>query len=51
MGLFSNAFYIFDSAPIDGNQSPGKIRIDNLGVVTVHADGSEEYDGPLKKVK
>jgi hypothetical protein len=43
-------FYIFD-VPIDGNSSPGRIRINDLGVVTVHANGDEDYEGPLKKIK
>jgi len=43
-------FYIFD-VPIDGNSSPGRIGINDLGVVTVRANGDEHYEGPLKKIK
>lgn len=49
VGIFANAEFIFDG-PIDGKRLP-TVKIKDLGVVTVHADGTEEYDGPLKKVK
>ena len=32
-------------------QSASTVNINNLGVVTVRADGSEDYEGPLKKIK
>lgn len=49
IGIFGNARFIFNG-PIDGKQLPTVDRGD-LGTVTVSADGSEEYEGPLNKLR
>lgn len=49
VGIFGNATFIFDG-PIDGSKRPTTVKIDNLGIVTIHADGREEYEGPLEKI-
>ena len=53
-GIFGNGRYTFGGSAfgilIDGNDSPDRLDAGNLGTVTVHADGSESYDGPLVKL-
>lgn len=49
LGIFANARFEFNG-PIDGRTLP-TVVIDNLGVVTVHADGREEYEDPLETKK
>ncbi len=50
-GIFNGSTLRFMDFILRGNERPDQIRVKNLGTVTVRANGSQHYEGPLTKLK